>query len=109
MERHPEDVTVVTTAGRSGTDDRRLRQRRYAQTQAVRLVCFLLAVSLPVPLWARLLLIVGAFALPWIGVVNANAGPSRAPLRRPDALLDRTEPVRIALEPGRDVDADDPR
>jgi hypothetical protein len=106
VERHPEDVTVVTTAGRSGSDDRRLRQRRYAQTQGLRLLCFLLAVALPVPLPVRLLLIVGAFALPWIGVVNANGGPSRAPVRRPDALIVRTEPVRIALEPGRDIDAD---
>jgi hypothetical protein len=107
VERHPEDVTVVTTAGRSGSDDRRLRQRRYAQTQALRLLCFVLAVALPVPLPVRLVLIVGAFALPWIGVVNANGGPSRAPLRAPDALIDRPEPVRIALEPGRDIDADD--
>jgi hypothetical protein len=96
------DPVVVTTAGRSGSDDRRLRQRRYAMTQGARLVCFLLAVMLPVPLWARLLLIVGAFALPWIGVVNANGGPTREHRPRPDALLER--PVRIALEPGRDVD-----
>lgn len=107
MERHPDDVTVVTTAGRSGTEDRKLRQKRYAQTQGLRLLCFLLAVALPVPLWARLLLIVGAFALPWIGVVNANGGPSRAPVRQSDALLERTQPVRIQLEPGRDLDADD--
>jgi hypothetical protein len=82
-----------------------MRQRRYAQTQAVRLLCFLLAVFLPVPLWARLVLIVAAFVLPWIGVVNANGGPSRDARARPDALVDRVEPVRIALEPGRDLDA----
>ena len=99
-----QDPVVVTTAGRSGTEDRRLRQRRYAQTQALRLLCFLLAVFLPVPLWARLVLIVAAFVLPWIGVVNANGGPAREHRERPVALLDRTEPVRIALEPGRDVD-----
>ena len=99
------DPVVVTTAGRSGTDDRRKRQRRYAQTQALRLVCFLLAVFLPVPLWARLVLIVAAFVLPWVGVVNANGGPSRDTRARPDALVDRVEPVRIALEPGRDLDA----
>jgi hypothetical protein len=94
---------VVTTAGRSGSEDRRLRQRRYAQTQAVRLVCFLLAVALPVPLWAKLVLITAAFVLPWLGVVAANAGPALDRRERPDALVDR--PVRIALEPGRDLDA----
>ena len=81
-----------------------MRQRRYALTQAVRLVCFLLAVALPVPLPAKLVLIVGAFVLPWVGVVTANGGPKREPLVRPDALIERTEPVRIALEPGRDID-----
>lgn len=95
---------VVTTAGRSGTEDRRLRQRRYAQTQAVRLLCFVLAVALPVPLWAKLLLIAGAFTLPWLGVVAANAGPS-VERKRANALVDRPQLVRIALEPGRDVDA----
>ena len=94
---------VVTTAGRSGSEDRRLRQRRYARTQAVRLVCFLLAVSLPVPVWAKLALIAGALVLPWMGVVAANAGPSLDRRSRPESLVER--PVRIALEPGRDVDA----
>ena len=101
MDRTPD---VITTAGRSGSEDRRLRQRRYAITQAVRLACFVLAVALPVPLGARLALVVGAFILPWLGVVSANAGPSVDRRARPTALIDRTEPARIALEPGRDVD-----
>ena len=94
---------VVTSAGRSGSEDRRLRQRRYTQTQAVRLLCFILAVALPVPLWAKLVLIAAAFILPWLGVVAANAGPSME-RRRSTALVERPEVVRIALEPGRDVD-----
>jgi hypothetical protein len=99
MTREP---TVITTAGRSGSEDRRLRQRRYAITQAVRVSCFVLAVALPVPLGVRLALVVGAFVLPWIGVVSANGGPAVDKRPRPTALVDR--PVRIALEPGRDVD-----
>jgi threonine/homoserine/homoserine lactone efflux protein len=95
---------VVTSAGRSGTADRRLRQRRYAQTQALRLLCFILAVALPVPLWAKLVLIAGAFVLPWLGVVAANAGPA-VERTRTTALVERPAVVRIALEPGRDVDA----
>jgi hypothetical protein len=101
VDKHP---VVVTTASRSGTADREHRRLRYAQTQAARLLCFVLAVVLPVPLWAKLLLIVGAFTLPWMGVVAANAGPVRQRTERPDAMLDRAEPTRIALEPGRDID-----
>ena len=101
MNQHP---VVVTSARRSGTDDLRMRQRRYAVTQVVRLACFLLAVALPVPLWVKLVLVVAAFVLPWMGVVAANGGPTPE-RRRSTAMVDRDEPVRIALEPGRDVDA----
>lgn len=97
-----QEPTVITTAGRSGSEDRRLRQRRYAVTQAIRVSCFVLAVALPVPLVVRLVLIVGALLLPWIGVISANGGPSRENRLRSAALVDR--PVQIAIEPGRDVD-----
>jgi hypothetical protein len=100
------ETVVVTTAGMSGTDDRKLRQRRYLVTQVVRISCFVLAVALPVPLWAKLVLIVGAFTLPWMGVVQANAGPTVQRHKAPTAVVDREEPLRIALEPGRTIDAD---
>ena len=95
---------VVTTAGRSGTEDRRLRQRRYAQMQVLRVVCFVLAVVLPVPICLKLVLIGAALVLPWMGVVGANGGPTVERGPRPTTLVDRTEPVRIAIEPGRDID-----
>ena len=101
MSRPP---VVVTTARRSGSDDLKVRQRRYAVTQAVRLGCFLLAVFLPVPLPFRLVLVVAAFVLPWMGVVAANGGPARQ-RSTTTALVDREVPVRIALEPGRDIDS----
>jgi len=103
--RNPETV-VVTTAGRSHTDDRMLRQRRYMFTQLARISCFVLAVALPVPLWAKLGLIVGAVALPWMGVVAANAGPSVERGKGPTAIIQRPveQPERIAIEPGRVVD-----
>jgi hypothetical protein len=97
--------TVVTTAGLSGTDDRRLRQRRYAITQACRLSCFILAVALPLPLWGKLVFIVGAFVLPWMGVMAANGGPA-VQKNRENAIVDRVEPLRIAIEPGRTIDQD---
>lgn len=98
------ETVVVTTAGMSGSDDRKLRQRRYLITQVVRISCFLLAVWLPVPLWAKLVLIVGAFTLPWMGVVAANAGPT-LPRHRAMSTVDPPEATQpVALGPGRIID-----
>ncbi len=107
--REPQVVTV-TTARLSHTDDIALREKRYILTQASRLVCVIAAVALPVPMWAKLLFIVGAVALPWLGVVAANAGPtvqrSRETAIRTGLAetLPSDEPVRLAIEPGRVVD-----
>lgn len=116
--RHPspasrdEQVVMVTTARLSHTDDIDLRERRYVKTQLVRVVCVVLGVALPVPVAFRLLLFVGAVCLPWFGVVMANAGPvvnrRRATAIVPDGLVDTLpEPTgRLAIEPGRVVDAE---
>ena len=109
--RGGQPVTSVTTAAMSHADDMRLRQRRYLMTQAVRVSCVLLAVLLPVGLWWKAGFIVGSVVLPWMGVVAANAGPSRA-RSSGAAIVDGPvagEPVvaeRIAIEPGRVVDQD---
>lgn len=100
------DPVVVTTAGLSHTDDRKLRQRRYAITQGIRVSCFVLAVALPVPLWAKLVLIVGAFTLPWFGVMAANAGPAVPHLRPKNGMVpppDQSQ-LPLRLEPGRTID-----
>lgn len=110
-DRSPETV-VVTTARLSHTDDIALRERRYVATQMVRVVCVVLAVALPVPVPVKLLLFVGAVVLPWCGVVMANAGPTISRRRRTAIVNDRlTEtlpphPLRLAIEPGRVVDAE---
>jgi hypothetical protein len=99
------EVSIVTSAGRSHTDDIRLRTRRYLATQALRMVCVVLAVALPVPPVWKAAFIVGAVLLPWFGVVMANAGPT---VQRDgaSALVEREvlAPVRPAIEPGRVVD-----
>ncbi len=109
--RH-EPVVTVTTARMSHSDDITLRERRYIKTQLVRVVCVVLGVALPVPVALRLLLFVGAVCLPWFGVVMANAGPvvSR---RRATAIVEGglaetlpEPPLRLAIEPGRVVDAE---
>lgn len=106
-DRPSSEVTVVTAARLSHSDDISLRQRRYVLTQSARIVCVLLATLLPVSLVWKGLLMVGAVGLPWFGVVMANAGPTVGRRRR-TALVDRQveQPVRIALEPGRVIDQD---
>ena len=101
-------ITVVTSAARSHSEDIDLRQRRYVITQSIRILCVVLAAALPVPLAWKGVLLFGAIALPWFGVVMANAGPTVS-RSRSTALVDRPEPVqplRIAIEPGRVIDQD---
>ena len=108
-DRSAGDVTIVTSAGRSHSEDISLRQRRYVMTQSVRIVCVVLAAALPVDLAWKSVLLAGAVLLPWFGVVMANAGPTVTRKRR-TALIARPvapEPVRIAIEPGRVIDQDD--
>lgn len=107
-DRSATEVTVVTAARISHTDDITLRQRRYVLTQSVRIVCVVAAALLPVSLFWKGVLMLGAVALPWFGVVMANAGPTVSRRTR-TSLVDRRvplEPVRIALEPGRVIDQD---
>jgi hypothetical protein len=103
------DRIVVTTAGRSHTEDLRLRTRRYLITQSVRVACVILAVLLPVaPIW-KIGFIVGGIVLPWFGVVAANAGPT-VERRRGNAIVARAVPVEpvqhAALDAGRVIDAE---
>lgn len=107
QERPSPDVSVVTSARLSHTDDITLRQRRYVLTQSVRIACVVLATMLPVALAWKGLLMLGAIGLPWFGVVMANAGPTVGRRRR-TALVERQveEPVRVAIEPGRVIDQD---
>ena len=104
-DRPAPEVAVVTAARMSHTDDISLRQKRYVITQSVRIACVVLATMLPVSLFWKGVFMLGALALPWFGVVMANAGPTVS-RRRTTALVERTvdEPVRLAIEPGRVID-----
>lgn len=104
----PQHVTV-TTARLSHTDDIKARERRYILMQSGRLACVILGVALPVPIWAKLLLFVGAVVLPWVGVVAANAGPTVSRQKKTAIATGLTEtdhktPERLAIEPGRVID-----
>ena len=108
-----EQVVMVTTAKLSHTDDIDLRERRYVADAAVpRRVRPARASFLPVPVVLRLVLFVGAVVLPWFGVVMANAGPV-VTRRERTAIVDSgltstlpEQPLRLAIEPGRVVDAE---
>ncbi len=101
-------VASITSARLSHSDDISLRQRRYVLTQGVRILCVVLATALPVSVVWKVVFILGAVALPWFGVVMANAGPTAKSKDERNALLQRPveEPVRLAIEPGRVIDAD---
>lgn len=97
----------VTSVRRSHAEDLQLRQRRYLLTQAVRVVCVLLAVLLPVATPWKIGFIVASVLLPWLGVVAANGGPvverhRPAPLR-PDVPTPTALP---APEPGRVIEGE---
>lgn len=105
--RSTDEVTLVTSAGLSHTEDIALRQRRYILLQSVRIVCVILATALPIPLIYKGLFLLGAVALPWFGVVMANAGPTVQRKKR-TAMRDHRveEPVRIAITSDRVIDAE---
>lgn len=70
------DAVRITTARSSAAADMKSRQRRYAWSMSIRLVCFVAAVAVGpgVLMW---LLIAGAVFLPLFAVVIANAGDQR--------------------------------
>ncbi len=107
-DRPSPEVAVVTAARLSHTDDLALRQRRYVITQSARIVCVVAAALLPVSLVWKGVFMAGAVMLPWFGVVMANAGPTAKSKDERNALVQRQveEPVRLAIEPGRVIDAD---
>ncbi len=90
----------------SHTDDIALRQRRYVITQSVRILCVVLATALPVAMAWKGLLLFGAIALPWFGVVMANAGPTVSRTQKSNLVATpvAAQPERIAIAPGRVID-----
>jgi hypothetical protein len=73
MPAQPADRPVlITSVGQSPQEELRGRQLQYAALMGLRVVCFLVAVFVPIPA-VRIVAVAGAFILPWIGVVGANA------------------------------------
>ena len=70
------DAVRITTARTSAADDMRSRQRRYAVSMTIRMVCFFAAVAVG-PGVFRWVLVAAAVFLPFVAVVIANAGDQR--------------------------------
>ena len=70
------DAVRITTARRSAADDMKARQRRYALSMTIRLVCFVAAVAVG-PGVLRWVLVAAAVFLPLFAVIMANAGDQR--------------------------------
>ena len=73
MPSHPADrPVVITSAGQSPDEEQHGRQVQYAIIMAIRVACFIVAIAVNIPA-VRIVAVAGAFLLPWIGVVGANA------------------------------------
>jgi len=73
MPSHPaERPVVITSAGQSPDEEQHGRQVQYAIIMGIRVVCFIVAIAVNIPA-VRIVAVAGAFILPWIGVVGANA------------------------------------
>ena len=78
------DAVRITTARSSAADDMRSRQRRYAWSMCIRLVCFIAAVAVG-PGVLRWVLVAAAVFLPLFAVVMANAGDQRDGFSLPES------------------------
>lgn len=67
----------VTAVPVSAAEDRQHRQRAYLISMSLRVICFILAITLPAPMPVRITLIAGAVLLPYFAVVIANAARRR--------------------------------
>lgn len=63
---------AITSVGQSPIDEQRGRQVQYGILMGIRVLCFIVAVAVPI-MWIRVIAFLGAFLLPWFGVVGANA------------------------------------
>lgn len=71
-------VHQVTDAQPSLSADIGKREKSYFIKMGIRLICLILAFTVPAPLPVRLLLFAGAIFLPYIAVIGANAPPRGA-------------------------------
>ena len=81
----------ITGASVPLSEDQRHRARRYLISMAIRTVCFILAIVASG--WLRWALVAAAVFLPYVAVVMANAGRSRAPKAAPMILFNEQRQI----------------
>lgn len=70
--RRAGDPILITEAPQSPRAELQYRQRRYAITMGIRVVCLILVAVFHSTIWLWPIFAVGAIALPWIAVLLAN-------------------------------------
>ena len=91
MSRKDPEPIRITSATQSHSDEIAGRQRRYIISMAIRTACFLLAVVFA-GTFLMWVFIIGAFLLPSVAVIFANANAPTDPDPSPDTMLDPTRP-----------------
>ncbi|WP_377239189.1 DUF3099 domain-containing protein [Planobispora siamensis] len=77
--RRPQ-VHQVTDARPSLSEDIGRRERNYLIKMGIRLICLVLAFTVPAPLPVKILLFAGAIFLPYVAVIGANAPQKQPPV-----------------------------
>jgi hypothetical protein len=94
-----QQIQSATSLPPSPDEERRSRMIRYAVTMGIRLVCFIVAIVIPLSWWTVIPL-AGAIFLPYIAVVMANNVSSTATtVERPGSIVRVTTP----RDPGPDA------
>lgn len=70
--RRAGDPILITEAPQSPRAELQYRQRRYAITMGIRVVCLILVAVFHSTIWLWPIFAVGAIALPWVAVLLAN-------------------------------------
>ncbi|MDX6202069.1 MAG: hypothetical protein QOE24_172 [Frankiales bacterium] len=97
MRRRPVPGPVlITSAPQSRMEEFAGRRRQYTIVMSIRVICFILAVAIPVG-WLRVVFVVGALVLPWVAVIAANQVHGKAP-RGPKLYV--PEPRRALTDGG---------
>jgi predicted tellurium resistance membrane protein TerC len=97
MKKQP--IQSATSLPPSPDAERKARMLKYTVAMVLRLICFLVAVLIPLSWWT-LIPIVGAVILPYVAVVLANTviQSNATPVERPGSLV----PVPLPRAPGSD-------
>ena len=94
-----QQIQSATSLPPSPDAERKARMLKYTIAMVLRLICFLIAVLIPLSWWT-LIPIIGAVVLPYIAVVLANTviQADVTPVERPGTLV----PVSVPHSPGTD-------